>query len=473
MIISLGIIAAFGYLIAVRLPIKWAVGLLCGFLLLGSMLIIKRARAILLGLLIVSLPFRIDQILVSFSEMGGTSGLRVSLVDPILILILAFNLANPPAKIVRKMIFFSKISKIWLLLLFFLFVSYVSSGFPLRGLAFIIEVLRCFLVFIVIKDYFITETRILTALLLISFGVGIQGVISYLQFHNASLIEGLSTLGQSQAVYREGWQLAGQIRPGGTVGGPNDLAHYLIMQIPMVGVLLLAKIRPSARIFALICLVLGYVSLILTFSRIGWIAAIIGMACLAFLVNGKAHKKNDILKKYSLLVVILVIVIVVTLPIISQRLFSEDYGAAYSRIPMLANSLKAVLANPIFGVGINNYVSVSWEYDITGIYRLMGIPHPVHNVILLHFVELGILGGVIFCWLWAECFRQVYRKYKRTSGLRSMIAAGFLAAMISDFFFLQVQWGYIEGYLPFWLILGIILSTTAESQKLNNYRSPI
>ena len=66
--------------------------------------------------------------------------------------------------------------------------------------------------------------------------------------------------------------------------------------------------------------------------------------------------------------------------LLSARIFSDDSGAAWSRIPLMKVALSMIEKHPFLGVGINNYTEVMHNYDNTKIGITTIVDYPVHNI---------------------------------------------------------------------------------------------
>ncbi|HWA64682.1 MAG TPA: hypothetical protein VG866_02450 [Candidatus Paceibacterota bacterium] len=107
-----------------------------------------------------------------------------------------------------------------------------------------------------------------------------------------------------------------------------------------------------------------------------------------------------------------------------------------------------------FGVGIGNFVPWLMRQDV----RLpLGEYQPVHNIYLLLYSEIGLIGAILFgtflaalCVQW--CLRTEFKKlYHLSLGL---VFAGLLAAGLFDHFLLTIQ----AGRLLLWFTAGLIAS---------------
>jgi hypothetical protein len=391
--------------------------------------------------------------------MGGSRGLRIGFEDIILISLFFANAFKNDLHFLNRIRRESNIVIPWLLFLFICLLSNINSGLPLSGIGLIIEMIRCFAIFIFAINYFTTEKRVLIGIGLLAVTVGIQGLVSIFQYMSSSLIPGLQYLGQHDDLYQEGWLPSSQIRPGGTLGGPNDLAGYIVMLLPVIISFILYKRRSWSWLCVAISIMLGMTGLILTFSRGGWVSLVIALMIYGILYIRRGYISNKI-TAIIFLSCILSIGVLYNYPLIKLRLFSEDYGSSSSRVPLMIDSLNVIKNNPYIGVGINNYSAVISKYDTTGVYvesSFRGGEYPVHNMLLLHFAELGIAGGLIFCWLWLACFQEVFRCCFIYNRFHSIVAIGVFSGMFGQFLIYQVHWGYFESYLPFWVILSLCI----------------
>ena len=449
-------IVCFGSLMMILLSLKWklvyiaAIGLLA--LVLGS----RNKNDVLFALLLVTLCFRIDKKFLFFPYMGGSIGLRIGFEDVLIISIFMVNLWNPDFSFFRRARRLSRIVVPWCILLAVSLLSNVNSGVPLSGIGLMMDMIRCFLLFILAANYFTNEKRISNAIVLLAITVIIQGAITIYQYKTSSLIPGLRYLGQHDDLYQESWLPEEHIRAGGTRGGPNDLAGYMVLILPVVMAMIVQK-KGAARGLMAASVLLGITSMIFTFSRSGWGCIVIAFTIFGIMFLSREGTKGKIAPAI-VLVCFVFLGIFHYFPLIKMRLSSGDYGSSLSRIPLMVNSINAIMDNPFLGVGINNYSASIAKYDTTGVYKessYRGGEYPVHNILLLHFAELGIAGGLVFCWLWIACLREVACSAFGGNRLWSIVAMGGLSGMLGQFVFYQVHWGYFESYLPFWVVLAL------------------
>lgn len=453
------------------LPSNWQIACLTGLLLVLGSAICGRPKEFLFGLLVITLGFRIDKILISFPYMGGTAGLRIALEDVLLVCLFFISLVNYRGLSQKTPNLVPRVSIPFLLFYCFSAISYLASDRPLSGFALLMDFARGFTVFLVAVNYFTNERRVYQGVVLVAITIALEGIIALVQYHVARGIPGLGILGQHDNIYQEAWLGSDEIRAGGTLGGPNDLALYVVLLLPLVTAVLVHKSRLRSKLIAVISIFFGISALVVTFSRTGWICFGLGMMILCLLLMRRI-KLAKLVPMAAVVASVGGLVSFLYLPLIELRVSSDDRGSAYSRIPLMLDSFYAVRDNVITGVGINNYSSSILKYDVSGVYNDSngrGFGYPVHNIFLLHFAEVGVLGGIVFCWFWLGCFVEVGQAYLRGNNLTSVVAAGFFAGMLGQLGFYQTQWGYLGSYLPFWV--GLALAIGMKNRPLVIERS--
>jgi len=113
-----------------------------------------------------------------------------------------------------------------------------------------------------------------------------------------------------------------------------------------------------------------------------------------------------------------------------SQTFENDY-AAVSRFDIWRASVDILSDHPL-GVGLGNFTHVIGQYDIRYANR------SPHNTLILCFVELGIVGGLLFLVLLAESFRLIFRCYRISSQSKEdvkskLLVYGMLVSLVSYF----------------------------------------
>jgi len=158
-------------------------------------------------------------------------------------------------------------------------------------------------------------------------------------------------------------------------------------------------------------------------------------------------------------IIILVILVIITLLFISKQDLGENLNQSIEeRLTYLNVSRGTILASPILGVGIGQFV---WNME-----RYSPIPleawqlQPVHNVFLLIWSELGIIGvGIFIYWLYRVfttksilCNDNNYLSNVIPLRYFKGILLGFIIIMLFDHYFWDIQ----QGSLMLWMTMGFI-----------------
>jgi O-antigen ligase len=158
-------------------------------------------------------------------------------------------------------------------------------------------------------------------------------------------------------------------------------------------------------------------------------------------------------------IIILTILVVIALIFI----FNQDLGANLKqsieeRLTYLNVSRETILASPILGVGIGQFV---WNME-----RYSPVPleiwqlQPVHNIFLLFWSELGVIGvGLFIYWLYRLftakpilCNDNNYLSNIIPLRYFKGILLGFIIIMLFDHYFWDIQ----QGSLMLWMTLGFV-----------------
>jgi len=384
-------------------------------------------------------------------------GLRISIFEVAFVLLLVswvIRLVTDPSLTVRLYPWISiPFLLIWVLTLASNYRAVMPGVIKLSTAWLVLESWLIFLYFANNITTSRTVYHVVAALLLTGL---MQSVIGVLQHLTGSSL-GLTFFGESQSI------LAGPIggefisRVAGTIGHPNNLAGYLNMVIQINLALLFAPIARSYKRLLLPLLALTAITLVLTFSRGGWLAmglggAVTGYLCLA----RRSHSRLvPLLLSIGLAMLLLVSSVILITPL-KKRFFEEDYGAARSRIPMSVVAWNIIQAHPWLGIGLSNYVNVAPYYDTTKEAIAYEFPRPVHNEFLLIAAELGAPALAGFLVILATLLVQLFRGSRsREDPVLPYIAIGLLGTYFGWCFFRQTDYAYVMLADPFWLLAGL------------------
>jgi hypothetical protein len=184
------------------------------------------------------------------------------------------------------------------------------------------------------------------------------------------------------------------LRAYSTFSHPNSLAGFLgavIILVLMAGIIKRSKLKILALIISAVCLVLS-------FSASAYVGVLVVFIFWLISKNKKTFKSvTNIFLPLSILVSLIMPLvspfILNTFPFVSQNLSQ--------RLDLAALSGKLISQNFLLGGGLGTFV--------IGASRVRGLANPwllqpVHNIFLLVFVETGLAGLLIFCFVFYKVF---------------------------------------------------------------------
>jgi len=193
------------------------------------------------------------------------------------------------------------------------------------------------------------------------------------------------------------------------------------------------------------------VGLFLTFSKSAILGLILAVGYIFY--RNKTNVPRGTFKKALFLGLILLLLIYIINPNLNVFFFKS----LNERLLFLEAAKNMILAHPLLGVGLGQFVPQMQSY--LPVELLDWQFQPAHNVFLLIWAELGLVGLVIFCWFIYKLFRAhknvprgTIDSHKNLSGLFKAILAGFLFIALFDHYFWDIQ----QGQIMFWIVLGIL-----------------
>jgi len=236
-------------------------------------------------------------------------------------------------------------------------------------------------------------------------------------------------------IYVDSYAKTGWKRVGGTMG-PNEAGAYLSVLIAFAASVLFTNIGRVSKWLAVAVLMLGQIAVILTLSRGGWLALLVGISILCAAVC--RHRGLSL----NALIGIFVVLLLLYLPLsdsIGTRLFGNDNGAAESRLPLMRLAFRMIADNPILGVGSNNF-PVAMKGYLSGEFRSQNtFLFIVHNKYLLIWAETGIVGLAAFLAFLFGALRKGWQCWKAHDQLLSPLALGLAAGMAGEMVHMNVD----------------------------------
>jgi len=343
-------------------------------------------------------------------------------------------------------------------------LSMASAPSPNLSLFEIVQVFKMYLGFLYIANNIKSRKEVQFVVAFLLLGLFLESLLGLAQYKfDRPFVPTILGGAQKIKYIRLGKPLS---RVSGTWTSFNDFAWYLTFMLPISVSLLFSRIRGIYKSMCGLTLIVGIAALICTLSRAGWYSfgmTILMVLLLSFLkTKGKTGLNNFSTSIVAILIIILIIVTVNPqfLNTVNRRIFSDDYGSAWSRIPLMQVAYSIIKANPLLGVGINNYTEVMQDYDTTDISITSITRHQVHNIFLQIAAEMGIAALAIFIWLISAVYKEGLSYIKTSEGPMSGIAIGLIAGITAFLIHGLVDAASLGNhlFLIFWLFTGIIIA---------------
>lgn len=219
-------------------------------------------------------------------------------------------------------------------------------------------------------------------------------------------------------------ELSGQdfLRAYSTFSHPNSMGGYLGLVILFI----IFQHKYIKSIFDKFLFAVIFLGFVLTFSFSSMVALLISLV--VSLVAKKFPKKMT----YTPLLCF-AILSSFALPLVSTKIFafSKGLGAVFSERVELSYFAGQMINNNFFiGVGLNTFIPNIPK--LVGILNYSWILQPVHNIFLLVFSELGILGFVVF-------FVAIYKLLKNGNIYLKMIVVFVITSGLFDHYWVTLQ----------------------------------
>ncbi len=220
-------------------------------------------------------------------------------------------------------------------------------------------------------------------------------------------------------------------------------------------------------VFLVLSIIMLFATLISSFSRSAWLAFGIGFL-LTFIFNIKEKNKKIILDltKISILFFIIASIFIFHFPQLFQTRLAikgeKEIKSITERIDYTVQAKNLIKSNWLGGVGIGNYTIANYQ-KINKPYPAWYF-QPVHNVYLLIFAELGLIGFILFLGIIIMSLRS---RPSGSGNLRTYKNNIFFTANLSlliIMLFDHYLWTSHFGLLFFWLIFGLTAKSSLHKQ---------
>ena len=256
-------------------------------------------------------------------------------------------------------------------------------------------------------------------------------------------------------------------------GDPNTLAAFLSVAIPFAIFGATGLASPRGRRLALAGAALLMLALWLSFSRGGWLGAVVGFTIAALLLDRRALR-------IGLLLAVVTFAAAMVMP---RNLLCDTcderpdlFGSTFGRFDTIGegrdlrtlfvlNALPIIGDHPVLGVGPGRYGGAAADIFGTPVYAAYRTDtlfvNPTQRTVddfWLHLlVESGVVGLVVFAGMVGATVRPMLRSARGASGQRRLMlaaSAGALAALTINSLTTMLLEANSMAFL-FWLLLGI------------------
>ncbi|MFH1534313.1 MAG: O-antigen ligase family protein [Nitrospirota bacterium] len=410
---------------------------------------------VLFYLFFAFLPFQVDALLVvqdvySSGFFNPYTSFFVYITDVFLVLSLIFLSLSVVFKEGKfeKLNFIKKKSGLIMVLVIGIFlllniVSLVASVDHINTLVSLLRLFQFVVVFFLIKSGFVDVKKLMYVFIGVISFVAFIGIFQYM--FQESL--GLRFLGEpvissdKLGVAKVGLDSGNFLRIYGTFPHPNIFAGYLCFAIFFI----IYCFRDAKVLFSLLTTVC-LIALVLTFSRSALLALFIGLFLYYAVSNVKITWKNVMV---GLVFVMFFFVVFDLYSVLVERLIVGDQSALTERT-LYYSASKQMFFDNLFGVGLGNFTSIMQQY--LSVKLQPWLIQPVHNIFLLMFNEIGLLGGLGFIGLFGFFFSRLIERKSRFSYIMMSIWAVIVVIGLFDHYFVSLY----QGNVMLWMYFGLV-----------------
>ena len=235
---------------------------------------------------------------------------------------------------------------------------------------------------------------------------------------------------------------------------PNALGAFFLLTLPVIAALVLASPRKGRRAVAAVAGVLGFICLLMTYSRSSWVALMVAGVLYLLLWKRSALP-------YSMLVAVALLPL---LPdVILNRLatiVNPNDTSASSRTALFSAGWRVFQDAPLTGVGLGEDAVRAVVNNNYYFREKMQFIH-AHNMLLQIGAEMGILGVIPYVGAIFGTLRETMQAVRETDcKLAKHVAIGGSSALVGSFVygFADYLWTYPRVMFLFWFVFGLTLA---------------
>lgn len=464
-------------------PPKIAIALVLGMALVVSMVWYRAPqRRYLLALLFLTAPLDVSKAVVPPLGQFYSPGLYLT-VGAAVTLLLALVWMVETALIRRQRLPLTRLDALALGFLGIVWLGAVHANGGLLSFASAAQYSLCVLVFYVVSHTLQTkrDLRLMLFMVLIGFSFEALYVTAQMLTHAYLTLPGakVAPVG-TQGLTFEAEQVEA-FRPIGSFDHPNALANYLTLLLPPALALVLMtrrRLPPGIWTVALLLFCAGGALLLLTLSRGGWGALLVGAGLVGIVYWRKRLIGSGHLLVLAGAVLAGLLAVVAIFPQVVLRLTEPDSRSTESRIVLSDQALTIIKAHPLIGVGYGNYNRAALDNTppsfalISEDYQKQLLQLVVHNHYLLVASELGVPAMLFWIYLMLRFVRQSWPLARWRDPGTFALAVGLSGALASQMLYLASDNYYADiRVFLLWMTAGVLQALTLQSQAPPEPRS--
>lgn len=245
------------------------------------------------------------------------------------------------------------------------------------------------------------------------------------------------------------------LRPYATFSHPNVFAGFLLIMIVFLFSFFQRTKRLKEKLLFISAILLGSIALVTTLSRVAIIlfSLLVGLGVYVSFRN----QKKLLLGIYSSCLFALFWAALTQMSVVSRFLETSPTEEAFVlRSSLLQSAYQMILAHPVIGVGLGNFLVQLPAYQRT-VTKILEI-QPVHTIFLLLAAETGIFGVFLFGWF---LYQTVTRAFSQKHMLAVVLIFLFITVGCFDHYFFTLQ----QGQLLTGLIFGFSVIPFEKKEK--------
>ena len=251
---------------------------------------------------------------------------------------------------------------------------------------------------------------------------------------------------------------AGLLRLRSIYGSPNNVALYLGRILPLlVAMLLLGQAAKQRRRWAYVAALLPVgLALLLTFSRGGLLLGVPGGLAVVLWIWLRRQGRSPWPWAAALAALLAgALLLAQRVPQLSGRLNLGGQTGVF-RVNLWRSSLEIIREQPIFGVGLDNFLyAYRGRYIRDAAWQEPDLNHP-HNLFLDLGTRLGFFGLLAGLWLFGSAALTLWRVLKDVPAPWLPVAAGFAGSLAVMLLHGQVDHSFflVDLAFSFYLLIG-------------------